>query len=235
MLPDMARQSKRWPDLQIRDLLENSGAQTGFRQNGLDGLSAFNTAHPIDLYVPATGTYCNDFTGGGVNINYAKTGGGTISTLVGGAFSPTAFATLAEYMTTIKAEDNEAWGITPNLLMHAPQLRMEVELVLKSQFFAPPSWGTITGQVGAADNPLKRFGIEPLENPLLNDVATWYLFDTTKAFKPLIWGLHTAPIMTPRVDEDDPSVFDNHTYLWGIWARATPAWGFSQTFARSGP
>ena len=235
LLPDMARQAKRLPDYQFRNLLENSGPQTGYRQNGLDGLSAFNTAHPVDLYNPALGTYANDFTGGGINITYPKAGGGTVTTLVGGAFGPTAFATLAEYMTTIPAEDNEAWGITPNILMHAPQLRMEVELVLKSQFFAPPAWGTITGQVGTADNPLRRFGIEPLENPLLKDVYTWYMFDCTKAFKPLIYGLHTPPVFTPRVNEDDPSVFDNHEYLWGSWARACFSWSFSQTFARSGP
>jgi phage major head subunit gpT-like protein len=234
-LPDMARQTKRWPDYEIRDLLENTGAYTGYRQNGLDGMTAFNTAHPINFYNVSQGTYCNDFTGGGQNVTYTKPGGGTVTTLVGGAFGPTAFATLIEYQTTIQAEDGEAWGITPTHLMHSPQLRLEVELVLKSMFFAPPSWGTISGQVGAADNPLKRFGMTPLENPLLKNAYTWYSFDCSKAFKPILWGLRDAPMLVPRVNENDPTVYDQHTYQWGAWGRATAAWSFSQTFARSGP
>ena len=236
---DMARQAKRWADYELRDMIEDAGAYTpAYRQAGLDGGPAFSTSHPVDLYNAAISsaigsTYCNDFTGGGVTVTYNKTGG-TFTTLVGGAFSPTAFATLAEYMRLIPAEDGEAWGITPNKLMHAPQLQQEVELVLKSTFFAPAAWGTIGSQVGAADNPLRRFGVEPLVNPLLKTVGTWYLMDTTKALKPFIWGLHTAPQWTPRVNENDPIVFDEHRYTWGAWGRATPAWGFSQTFARSG-
>lgn len=235
LLPDMARQAKRWPDYEIRDLLENAGAQTGTRQNGFDGLTAFNTAHPVDLYDSSKGTYSNDFTGGGMNVTYPKPGGGTSTVLTGGAFSPTAFATLTEYMMTLKAEDNEAMGIRPNLLMVAPQLMLEAELVLKSMFFAPPSWGSISSQVGAADNPLKRFGVETLVNPLLKDATTWYLFDTTKALKPLLWILRGSPVFTPRVNEDDPVVFDRHVYQYGVWGRATPAWNFSWLFARSGP
>jgi phage major head subunit gpT-like protein len=137
MVPDMARQARRWEEYEIRDLLENAGIWTGAAQNGLDGLSNWSTAHPIDLYDSSKGTYINDFTGGGQNVVYTKPSG-TTTTLVGGAISPTAFLTLWGYMSTLKGEDNEALGVTPNLLMHHPILNGEVQLLLKSTFFA--SW-----------------------------------------------------------------------------------------------
>jgi phage major head subunit gpT-like protein len=162
MVPDMARQTRRWPNYELRDWLENAGAYTG-NVLGFDGLTYFNTAHPTDFYNSAAGTYCNDFSGGGVTVTYSAVNtGGTRSVLVGGAFGPTAFSTLYEYMSTLKGEDGERLGVMPSFLMHPVQLKTEVELVLKSMFFAPPAWGTITGQVGAADNPLRRFGVTPV-------------------------------------------------------------------------
>ena len=45
-LPDMAEQAKYQPDYMFRDLLENTGDQTGPRQNGLDGLAGFYNGPP---------------------------------------------------------------------------------------------------------------------------------------------------------------------------------------------
>lgn len=227
LLPDLARQTKRLPDLWTRDLIENAGSFTGTRQNGLDGLTHWNTAHNVDIYDTSKGTYANDFTGGGLTKN---------GILVGGALSPTGFKTLREYMRTFKAEDNEPLAVLPDLLMVSPLLETEASLILKSMFFAPPAWGTITGQVGAADNPLARFGVDYMVNPLLtNSPKTWYLLDTTKAFKPFIWQVREQPVMVPRVNENDPNVFDNHMYQWGMWGRGAPGWSYAWLSTRSGP
>lgn len=229
ILQDLALQAKRDPEFQIRDLLENAGAQTGSRQNGLDGLSFFNTAHPVDLYNTSAGTYVNDFTGGGVSIS---------GVTVGGSLSGTAFGNLAEYMMTLKAEDGERLMIVPNMLMVPPNLWAEAEYILKNQFSAPSSWatwGATNTQVGASDNLWKRFGVEPLINKNLSSATKWYLMDTTKAVKPVRWITREAPVFTPRVNPGDPVVFDQHAYLWGVYYRATPAWSYSWLMARSGP
>lgn len=235
MLPDMARQAKRQPDYMVRDLLENSGDQTGTRQLGLDGLTAFNTAHPIDLYNANAGTYSNDFTGGGYTTTFPKAGGGTSSVTVGGAFSPTAVMTAVEYMMTYKGEDGEALGIVPNTIMVHPLLRGEAEVVLRNSFFAPPAFATLTGQVGAAENPFQRFGIDLLVNPFLTQAYTWYLMDTTRGFMPLIHQIRQATVTVPRINEQDPIVFDSHTFQYGMWDRQAVGWGPSWLFARSGP
>ena len=224
-IPDQARQVRRLPDYWHRDLLENLGAQTGTRQLGLDGLTYFNTAHPVNVYASAQGTYTNNTSGGGQVIS-----GRTI----GGAFGPTAFATVVEYMMTLPGEDGEPLGIYPDKAMFPAALMLEAELVLKSTFFAPPSWGTITGQVGAADNPLKRFGVTPIINPYLTSTTNWYAMDTTKSFKPMIWQERSPAVYTPRVNENDPTVFDRHMYMWGVWGRVTPGWSYSFLMHRSG-
>ncbi len=225
-IPDIARQAKRWPDLQMRNLLENASPWTSNFQLGLDGLTHWNTAHAVDLYDSSKSTYCNDFTGGGQTI------GGI---LIGGAFGATSFKTLYEYQLTLKAEDGEPMGLTPRTLMYPPQLHGEVELVLKNESFAPPAWGTITGQVGAADNIFRRYGVEPLMNPLLKSATKFYLLNEGGGgIKPFAFGLREAPNFVQRISENDPVVFDDHKYLFGNWARGCPAWSFAWLSARSG-
>lgn len=234
VLPDMARQAIRQPDYMFRDLLENSGDQTGSRQNGLDGLPGFSTTHPVDFYNAGAGTYSNDFTGGGFSTTFPKAGGGTSSVTVGGAFGPTALMTAIEYMMTYKGEDGEALGVVPNELMFHPLLRGEAEVVIKNSFFAPPAWSTLTGQVGAAENPLKRYGLNFIVNPFLTQAYTWYLADTTRGFMPWIHQVREATRMVPRVNDNDPNVFDAHVFIWGQWDRQAVGWGPAFLYARSG-
>jgi phage major head subunit gpT-like protein len=238
LLPDVAAQWRKQPEYELRDLLEGTGIQgTTARQAGPDGLSAFNTAHPIDFYNPGfnfgglftAGTYCNDFASGGQTI------GGT---LIGGALSATALLSMLAYMKMIPGEDGEVLGITPNMLMVPPTLEFEVNFVLKAAFYAPPSWGAFSpqsSQVGAADNMVARMGVSPIINPFLRNTKNWYLMDTTHNLKPLLWITRNAPVQVPRLNPADPIVFDSHRYTWGGWDRVAAAWGFNWLIARSGP
>jgi phage major head subunit gpT-like protein len=235
MIPDLVRQTRRWESYEIRDMLENAGAWTGAYQNGPDGVSFFNTAHAIDIYNSGLGNYSNDFSGGGANVTYTKANGGTVSILTGGGFGVTAFKTLYEYMFTLKGEDNERLGIRPDTLMHPVNLKTEVEVVIKNTFFAPPAWGNLTSQAGAAENAFRRFGVTPYMNEFLNDPQMWYLADTSRSFKPIRWGMREAWRIVPRMNEDDPVVFDTHNFLIGGWARGMPIWSYSFLMSRSGP
>lgn len=223
-------------DFQLVQLIEGTGFYSGGRQLGPDGVNMWSTAHPIDVYDSSKGTFINDFTGGGQAVTFKTASGGTTSITVGGAISPAAIATISEYMPMINGEDGEPLGVRANLLMHAPILRTEVDLVLKAMFFAPPSWGTITGQVGSADNVLRMRGITPLENEYLVSLpTTFYLADTTRGMRPWTWinreGLHVVP----RIDPSDENVYANHRFEWGQWTRGAPAPGFPWLMARSGP
>ncbi len=242
-LPDMARQWKRHPEYEIRDLIENIGIQTGARQLGLDGATFFNTAHSIDPFNPtfnngstlfSAGTYCNDFIG-------TQTIGGTV---IGGALSTTSFSTLLQYMQVIPAEDGEVLGIMPDAIIIPATLQVEANFILKATFLAAPQWGGfannsatpgLTGQVGTADNQLAKVGVRPIINRWLKKAARWYLADTSHSEKPLRWVVREAPRTVPRINENDPIVFDTHRYTWGGWDRVCPAWGYSWLMMRSGP
>jgi phage major head subunit gpT-like protein len=242
-IPFQARQARRLPNYWTRDLLEAigdfasvGGNVTGNPQVGLDGLTFFNTSHPQNLYNPAsTTTYSNDFTGGGANVPGGAPGGSGNNILVGGTFSPTSFMTLCEYMMQFKGEDGEVLGVMPSIAMFPAALMGEAELVLKSASFAPPAWATITGQVGAADNPIRRYGVTPVINRYLNNGQKWYLADTTRSQRGIRWGVHQSPVIAMRIAEQDPEVFNNHRYLIGYWGHAVPFWGFPWLMVRSGP
>lgn len=237
MLPDMARQWRRQKCYEVRDLLENSGIQTGSRQNGLDGLTYFNTAHPIDIYNPniyvnnplfPSGTYCNDFIGG-QSIN---------GVTIGGALTVLSFTSLLQYMCSIPGEDGENLGVRPDKLMVPNTLQVEAQFILKATMLAPPlygNWSQSATQVGASDNMLARMGIEPVVNPFLKKSTRWYLFDTKRSFRPVLWITREAPRTVPRVNENDQLVWDSHRFAWGGWDRVMPAWGPSFLGARSGP
>jgi phage major head subunit gpT-like protein len=240
MLPDMARQWRRQKCYEVRDLLENSGIQTGTRQNGWDALTYFNTAHPIDFYNSAlnpggmftSGTYANDFIGG-----QSITNGG-VTTTVGGALTVLGFSSLLQYMCMIPGEDGEVLGVRPDVMMVPSTLQVEAMFILRSTMLAPPvygNWSASATQVGAQDNMLARLGVEPVVNPFLKKTTRWYLFDTKRAFRPVLWVVREAPRTVPRVNENDPLVWDQHRYAWGGWDRVTPAWGPSFLGARSGP
>lgn len=228
MIADLGLQGKRQPGFVIRDMLENSGSQTGTRQNGLDGLTYFNTAHLINIYKSSLGTYSNDFRGG------FSVGGVT----VGGAFSGTAVGTAAEYMMTYQAEDGERFAITPTLLIIPPTLRAEAEFILKNQFSGTNTWntfGSLGTMVGASDNIWRRFGLDYMVEPNLLNNTNWYIADTTKSVKPVRWIQREAATYVPRVSPTDINVWDNHQLLWGARMRGTSAWGPSWLMAKSGP
>lgn len=245
-LPDMAFQWVRQPEYELRDLLENAGIQAtgvgnglgGSRQNGLDGLSAFNTAHPIDLYNPSFnpgpslftgGTYCNDFSNGGQSIGGVQ---------IGGALSQAAFASLLQYAQLIPDESGEVLGVVPDAMMIPSTLQVEANFILKAAFFAPQNWGAFGNlgtMVGAGDNQLAKMGVRPIVNRFLRKTQRWYLFDTSHSMKPLLWLTREAPRTVPRVNENDPIVYDQHMLEWGGWDRVAPAWNYSWLFFRSSP
>jgi|SRR5215472_21912 len=240
----MGIQAAKWPDYQIRDLLQGVGAWSStnsLAQTGPDGVNFWGTNHPIDFYDASKGTYITDFTGGGQTIN---------SILTGGSLAPNAFATLWQEFASRKSESGEALGVVPDLMMVPAQLNITAMTLLQANMYAPsvlgnlgagnfPTPGAPAGpnapMVGAMQNMLKGW-VDLLMTPdLFANPNVWYLFCTTKPLKPIIWCLNSAPNFVYRIRPDDPVVFDTHTVNYGSWARGAPAWSLPWLSARSGP
>jgi phage major head subunit gpT-like protein len=218
----MGLQAKKLWDYQLRDLLESTGAYpTGSAwQLGPDGLTYWNTAHPVDPYDATKGTYSNDYRG---NTGTAAS--------PGGPFGTQSFNTAWEDMATRKNESGERFGIMPDLSMFPLQIRAAAMTVLQSQFFAPPQMGVMgSGSggnapfVGAMDNPLRGW-TDMMINPDLMSATQWYMLLTSAPVKPFGILLRAAPDLIPRVTPNDPVVFNEHKYLYGSRARGTPNWG----------
>ena len=238
MLPDLARQWVLQPEYELRDLLEATGIQgTTPRQAGLDGLTAFNTAHQINYYNPGAavgtyffsgGTYCNDFSNGGQTLS---------GTLVGGALSQGAFSSILQYAGMVPGEDGEALGVEITDMMVPTTLQVESAFILKATFMAPQTWGAFGNlgtQVGTADNMLSKMGVRQIVNKYLRNPKRWYMMDTESG-KPLLWVTREAPRTVPRTADTDPLVFDKHQLTYGGWDRVTPAWDYSWLIYRSAP
>lgn len=234
VIAHMGEMAAKWPDYNIRDLIEASGAYTSTAsQTGPDGVSFWNTAHPVDYYDAADGTYCNDYGPSGTSIN---------GITVGGAFAVNPWATVWMDMAARKNESGEKIGLQPDLTMVPTQLKFSATTIIQSQFFAPPvlsglgvgSTGTANAPfVGTLDNPL-RGSTDLFVNFDLTSVAAWYMLTTRRVVKPFGWVLRKAPSLTPRVSPDDPSVFDAHTFLYGIEARGVAVWSLPWLASRSG-
>jgi phage major head subunit gpT-like protein len=57
----------------------------------------------------------------------------------------------------------------------------------------------------------------------------WYVFDTSKPLKSMVWGMWIAPAIVPRTNPDDEHVFNYDEFLWGVRAKGVAAYGFWQT------
>lgn len=224
----MGEQSAKWPDFQLRDLWQNTGTQTGSRQLGLDGLTHWNTAHPVDFFDSSKGTYCNDFRGGGVVIN---------GITVGGALTPQGYATLRQEIMSRKGEDGEPLGLVPDLLVHPPQLEGAAKMILEGEYFSPQTYANVGlgTNVGAQKNILAGSARRLMIPELASQPTTWMLLCTNRAVKPFVFQERQAVNFVYITDEKHPEVFNNHRYVWGTDARGALGWSHAWLSAISGP
>jgi phage major head subunit gpT-like protein len=102
----------------------------------------------------------------------------------------------------------------PNLLIVPPQLQQAaLEIVSASR------------NASGADNVLVGTAEVLVVPELANQSGVWYLADTSHAIKPLIFQLRQAPALASRTSSDDPAVFEQDQYQWGIKARGVAGYG----------
>lgn len=188
-IPNLAIAVKKHPDRLIKALLQSSSL-------AYDGLSLFNASHLTYAPVGATQTYSN------VNAASALTGDG--------------FDAAYAQMASIVGENGEALGITPNLLIVPPQLNREARVIMQSTTYAVPG---LTGASATIDNPLKGLCDVLMVPELANEPNVWYMADTTKAVLPFVYQLRRAAELVSRVNIDDPKVFEEDMFTWGVSMR----------------
>ncbi len=200
ILPQMAAQTKRWPDYRLIEVIQGNGLWS-------DGLPFFDGSHPVNVDKPELSTYANDYASGKPlnHDNYA-------------------FVRMA--MMAQIGEDGKSMGVMPDLLIVPPQLEQTALLLIKASQIAPSAFGNMDDQVGAITNVYQNSAQVLVIPELANEADVWYLADTSKPIKPFVWALREAPSFAMRVDPRDPVVFDRNEYLFGSRARGEAGFGF---------
>lgn len=232
--------ARKWPDYNLRDLIEASGDYTAAAlQLGTDGVNHWSAVHPVDVWDAGKGTYVNDYGAAGTSIN---------GITVGGTFSTNAWATMYTDHSSRRDESGEKMSILADQTMVPLQLHWEAKTVIQQGFFSPAQIGTLggglaptagvatpanTAMVGALDNPFKG-STDLMMNPDLASVAAFYLLTTKGPVKPFGFVQNQAPVIIPRSSPTDPAMFDNRTMLWGVEAVGVAVWAPPFLSSRSG-
>lgn len=128
------------------------------------------------------------------------------------ALDETNFNTVWSTMASYKGEDGRSLGVMPDTMIVPPQLKLAALKLFKA-----------TSNSSGASNMLQGW-IAPekiLVVPRLSSApATWYLADCSKVLKPFIRQNRQAPEFVARFSTDDPKVFDNDVFTYGVRYRS---------------
>ncbi len=199
-MPNLALSTKKHPDIRAAAVL-----QAGVSTLCFDGQEFFDTAHPTFINPPATGaaTYSNRYDTKPLDADGVNSVRSAMAGFIG--------------------ENGYPLGVMPNLLIVPPQLERAALTVAHSTTYAAPvvagSGITPTAAMATIDNVMKGWFDVLVVPELANEPTVWYMADTTKPIKPLLFQPRIAPEIIARFNPQDPAVFNLDRYTWGVRAR----------------
>lgn len=203
---DMGQATAKLHDLQLVAMLQGPvTTSTGTAATGnpvcFDGQAFWSGAHPVDIDNPAgpLGTFSNDLT-----------------TL---ALTPTNYGSARASMRAFLGRDGIPLGIRPKLLIVPPQLEEAAKQIINSSTIAPALLANGT-QVGGQDNPWKGTARILVIDELANQPKVWYLIDDTRSIRPFVTQVRRAPQFVYLIEPQNPNVFFNKEYVFGVDARS---------------
>jgi phage major head subunit gpT-like protein len=204
---DMGQATAKLHDLQLVKIIQGTATtQTGPAPTGnpvcFDGVTFWNTAHPVDIDAGTggpLGSYSNDFT-----------------TL---ALTPTNYGAGRADMRSYIGRDGIPLGIVPKLLVVPPQLEEVGKNIIEATMIAPQTLANGT-QVGANTNPWRGTAQLLVIDELANQPKVWYLVDPTRSIRPFVVQQRQAPEFVYLVNPNDPNVFWQKEYVFGVDARS---------------
>jgi len=194
---EMAQMAKKNPDKLVIDALQAGKTATVY-----DNQYFFDTDHPVDPSDAASAVQANLFTGCALTEDnvFAKR------------------ATMMAY----KVDNNVPLEIVPNALIVPPQLEQKAKKICESDQVIQAVAGVgVAGVSNVAKGLLKPIVIPRLSN----EPDAWYLADTTRPVKPMLYQSRVAAELTIRMNPEDPRVFDLDEYVAGVRAREAAGYG----------
>lgn len=124
-------------------------------------------------------------------------------------------------------EDGRSLRIRPNLLVVPPALEDAALEIVGSNILAQV-FGANTAAAGISNTMQGRLTLE-VRPELAADAggsdSDWYVMDTTRPVKPLVFVERKAPMMTFKNAENDDNVFWDDEVVFGVRARGAAGYG----------
>jgi phage major head subunit gpT-like protein len=205
LVSSMGAQAKLWPDYLAADTLQAGKAASN---TCFDGQPYFNASHPVNPENTAAGTYSN--------------------LLTTSALTAANYLAARAAMMAFKGRDGKTLNVLPNLLIVPPQLEQAGRQILNADFIAPAAAVGMNAASAVQSNTLKGSAELLVVPQLANEGTVWYLADTTKAVKPLVFQLRKSPELIPFTNPSDPELFRRKKFVFGVDSRGNA--GFTLPF-----
>jgi phage major head subunit gpT-like protein len=195
LMSEMGRQGRKLPDVLIQQALALGTTALGF-----DGVPFFSAAHPLNPAGVQSNLFTTTFSLNSANLNLVRAA-----------------------MTSYTGEDGLPLGIVPDLLIVPPILELAAKQLLNAEIVQGASAGISNMQ---RNSLLKGYIVVPelaAAAPALTD--PWFLADTSRGIKPLIYQLREAVKLVSLVNVDDPNVFFHKEFIWGQDGRGAASYG----------
>lgn len=206
---NLAEAAKVYPDKQCAAALVAGTSAIGY-----DGQPIFSANHPVRPGDPASATQSNLITSSPLNV----------TNLTAARAQGNAFLNEAGY----------PFELDFSHLIVPPALEVAAKQLADQEFLAPPGAsvgpqaGLLPSAAGAVmSNPYKgKLKVTVLPRLANTDTTNaWYLADTGRAVKPLIWQNRISPEFTWMNKPDDENVFMLDKYFYGVRARGVAGYG----------
>ena len=196
---ELARVARLWPDKLVVDALKAGDSAQAIVY---DNQRFFDANHPQNMDDPTSPLQANLFTGMPLSdVNIAK---------------------VRASMMAYKSEGGVPMEIVPNLLVVPPQLEFAARKIMSGETLAVP----VPGGGGAAPTNVLKGTMDVLGLPRLSDrPEEYYLMDTTRPVKPLVFQQRVSPEFTYLNRPEDPNVFQRDEFLFGVRARGVAGYG----------
>ena len=205
---DMGQAMAKLHDLQIVKLMKSTATtQTGPAVTGnpvcFDGVTFFNTAHPVDVNLGTGGpfgTYSNDFTTSALTISN--------------------YETVRAAMRGYIGRDGIVYGILPNMLIVPPQLEGIARAITTMPQIALSPAADGQTMVGGYSNLWQGSASYMVIPELQNQPKVWYMADFTRAIKPFLVQVRQAAQFVTKWSPTDDNVFFQKEYIIGTDSRS---------------
>lgn len=157
--------------------------------------------------------------------NSHSLGGNTIDNLFAStALTHANYSSVRASMMSYLGDDGETLGVNPDLLIVPPQLETTGKDIIMNSKRAVDSV--------AADNVLAGTARLLVVPDLANEAGVWYLADSSKAIKPLVFQERESPMMIDKIQRNDDNMFFDREALFSVEARGAAGYGLYWLMAR---